>query len=87
MMHFAISHETGKKFHFEVRKSVRAFSQGASCDFCGESVKSPSWRMNEVRVPQIVDGAVKCISCVHTDWDDFARAVGANPNTGILHVD
>jgi hypothetical protein len=87
VMHFAASHAMGKKHRFEVRRAIRAYDQAAACDFCGESVNAPSWRMNEIRIPQISEGAVKCISCVHTDWDDFAHAVGANPNTGILHVD
>ena len=86
-MEFAVSHAMGKKYHYEIRRALRASSNDKPCDFCGESVNAPSWRMNELRIPQIVDEAVKCISCVHTDWDDFAHAVGANPNTGILHVD
>jgi hypothetical protein len=87
MINFAVSHEVGKKYHYEVRRAIRAFDRKAECDFCGESVTDPSCEMNELRIPQIVDGAVKCISCVPTDWDDFCQAVGANPNTGNMLFD
>lgn len=79
-----------KTYRWERRELKRLYAANAECDFCGEPVQS-SQEFEGSSLPEfrhaLVGRDLKCAMCCQTDWEDYCHAVGANPHTGILHID